>query len=76
MSNDEETPMHEPSDLLSQLVRDRQEARLTDAAASRLVPSSPARIMIARTLRRAADRLDAGAASPARVGSAIPGGGC
>ena len=66
--------MHETSELLSQLVHDRQEERLTAAAASRLIPSSPARIRIARTLRRAADRLDAAAASPARVGSAVPGG--
>ena len=71
----EETPMHSDA-LLSPLVQDRQRDRLAAAAASRLVPSSPARIRIARSLRRAADRLDAGAASPARVGSALPGGGC
>lgn len=68
--------MHSPDDVLSQLIRDRRQERLADAVASRLVPSSPARAMIARTLRRAADRLDAAGASPARVGSALPGGGC
>ena len=44
-------------------------------AAHRLVGSSPARIRIARTLRRAADRLDT-ATSPSTVRSALPGGGC
>ena len=64
-----------PADSLSQFAHDRQQDRLAAAAAHRLTPSSPARIRIARTLRRAADRLDtATTASPVR--SALPGGGC
>ena len=61
---------------LSQLVQDRQQDLLDAAAAHRLVPSSPARIRIARTLRRAADRLDAATAAPKPVRNALPGGGC
>ena len=68
---------HDP---LSQLTHDRQQDRLASAAVHRLVPTSPARIRIARTLRRTADRLDAAAVSPApvrgTVRSALPGGGC
>jgi hypothetical protein len=64
------------SDALSQLVQDRQQALLGAAAVHRLVPPSPARTRIARTLRRAADRLDAATGSPAPVRSALPGGGC
>lgn len=71
--------MH-PHDLLPQLTHDRQQDRLASAAVHRLAPASPARIRIARTLRRAADRLDAAAVSPApargTVPSALPGGGC
>lgn len=67
-------------DVLSQLTHDRQQDRLAAAAVHRLVPASPARTRIARTLRRAADRLDAAAASPVPLGgtvrSALPGGGC
>jgi hypothetical protein len=64
-----------PSDHLQQLVHDRQRDRLASAAVHRIVPSSPARARIARTLRRAADRLDAATASPPPVRSALPGGG-
>lgn len=69
--------MYPTPDLLAQLTHDRQQDRLAAAAVHRLVPSSPARIRIARTLRRTADRLDAATASSStRVGSAVPGGGC
>jgi len=64
-----------PDDFLSQLTHDRQQDRLASAAVHRLVPSSPVRSRIARTLRRTADRLDAAtAAPPAR--SVLRGGGC
>ena len=56
-----------------QIVHDRQHDRLASAAAHRLVAPNPARTRIARTLRRAADRLDT-ATSPSAV-SALPGGG-
>jgi hypothetical protein len=75
MSNERETTMHEPS-VLTQIVYDRQQDRLAAAAAHRLVPSTPVRTRIARSLRRAADRLDATAVSPTQVRSALPGGGC
>ena len=65
--------MYLPADLLQQLTHDRQQDLRASAAAHRLVGSSPARIRIARTLRRAADRLDA-ATSPSSVRSALPGG--
>ena len=65
--------MHPSPDLLQQLVNDRQQDRRASAAAHRLVGSSPARARIARTLRRAADRLDT-ATSPPAVSSALPGG--
>ena len=65
-----------PAPTLAQLVHDRQQDRLAAAAVHRLVPSSPARVTIARTLRRTADRLDAATAPSARVGRAVPGGGC
>lgn len=69
--------MHHPaSDVLPQLTQDRQQTALAAAAVHRLVPASPVRTRIARSLRRAADRLDAATAPPARVGSALPGGGC
>lgn len=71
--------MYEPA-FLDQIVHDRQQDRLAAAAAHRLVPSAPVRSKLARSLRRAADRLDAAAVSPApkrsQVGSALPGGGC
>ncbi len=65
-----------PAPTLSQLTQDRQQDRLAAAAVHRLVPSSPARTRVARTLRRTADRLDAATASPSKVRSALPGGGC
>ena len=65
--------MHPSPDLLQQLTHDRQQDRLAAAATHKLVGSSPARIRIARTLRRAADRLDA-TTSPSAVRSALPGG--
>lgn len=63
-------------DSLSQITADRQQDLLASAAVHRLVPPTGVRTRIARSLRRAADRLDAAAASPSRVGSALPGGGC
>ena len=60
-------------DHLQQLTNDRQQARQASAAAHKFVGSSSARIRIARTLRRAADRLDT-ATSPSSVRSALPGG--
>ncbi len=61
------------TDLLQQLVNDRQQ-ELRASVAHTLVGSSPARTRIARTLRRAADRLDA-TTSPSAVSNALPGGG-
>jgi hypothetical protein len=66
--------MYPSPDILQQLTHDRQRDRQTAAAAHKLVGSSPARTRIARTLRRAADRLDA-TTSPSAVRSALPGGG-
>jgi hypothetical protein len=68
-------------DSLHQITADRQQDLLASAAVHRLVPSTPTRSRIARSLRRAADRIDATAVSPAavKVGpvrSALPGGGC
>lgn len=65
-----------PDEILSQLTHDRQQDRLASAAVHRIAPTSPARIRIARTLRRTADRLDAATASSPPVRSALPGGGC
>ena len=67
--------MH-PADFLSHVTHDRQQDRLAAAAVHRLVPSSPARSRIARTLRRTADRLDAATAPATPMRSALPGGGC
>ena len=58
-----------PPDLLHQLVQDRQQELLASAAAHRLVAPVPARTRIARSLRRAADRLDA---TPATLGKPLP----
>ena len=63
-------------DFLVQASHDRQQDRLGAAAVHRLVPVSPARVRMARTLRRAADRLDTATAVKTPVRSAIPGGGC
>ena len=67
--------MYLSPDLLHQLTDDRQQDRRAAAAAHRIAGSSPARTRIARTLRRAADRLDT-ATSPSSVRGALPGGGC
>ncbi len=56
--------MHPASDFLPQVTHDRQQDRLATAAVYRLVPSSPARERLARSLRRTADRLDAATAVP------------
>lgn len=69
--------MHHPaSDVLSQLTHDRQQSLLAAAAVHRLVPASPVRTRIARSLRRTADRLDAATAAASPVQRALPGGGC
>ncbi len=65
-----------PADFVSHVTHDRQQDRLAAAAVHRLVSASPARVRIARTLRRAADRLDTATAVTTPVRSAIPGGGC
>ncbi len=61
--------------LLQQLIDDRQQDRHSAAAAQRLAETSPARKRIAQSLRRAADRLDA-TASPSGMSTALPGRGC
>ena len=68
--------MYAATDFDRQITKDRQQDRLAAAAVHRLVPSSPARTRIARTLRRTADRLDAATAQASPVGNALPGGGC
>ena len=67
--------MYPASDLLAQLGHDRQQDRLAAAAVHRLVPSSPVRTRLARSLRRIADRLEVATASPHPVRTALPGGG-
>ena len=64
------------ADFVTQASHDRQQDRLAAAAVHRLVAESPARVRMARTLRRAADRLDTATAVKTPVRSAIPGGGC
>ena len=64
--------MYLSTDLLNQMTDDRQQDRRAAAAAHRLAGWSPARTRIARTLRRAADRLDT-ATSPSAVRGALPG---
>ncbi len=68
--------MYPAPEVLAQITHDRQQDRLAAAAVHRLVPSSPARTRIARTLRRTADRLDAATTAASPVRSAAPGGGC
>ena len=68
--------MYAATDFDAQIIHDRQQDRLAAAAVHRLVPSSPARSRIARTLRRTADRLDAATNAASPVQSALPGGGC
>ncbi len=64
--------MHLSTELLHQLTTDRQQDRHSAASAQRLAEPSPARRRIARSLRRAADRLDA-SASTVTVSNALPG---
>jgi hypothetical protein len=59
-----------PPDLLHQLAQDRQQELRASAAAHRLTAPVPARTRVAQSLRRAADRLDATAAT---VGEPLPG---
>jgi hypothetical protein len=62
------------SDLLHQLTQDRQQDLRASAAARRLTGvDHTARRRVARTLRRAADRLDAATTASGKVGSAVPG---
>jgi hypothetical protein len=61
------------SDLLQQLVSDRQQDLLGSAATRRNVVPGPVRTRIARTLRRAADRLDAATAATGSMSGADPG---
>lgn len=67
--------MHPSTDLLHQLIHDRQQDRRSAAAAQRLAEASPARRRIAQSLRRAADRIDA-TAPTVTVSNAFPGRGC
>ena len=61
------------SELLQQVAADRQQDLRRSAAAGRNAPPSAVRRYIARSLRRAADRLDEAAASPGSVSGAHPG---
>ena len=61
------------SDLLHQLTSDRQQDLLGSAAAGRNAHPSRVRRYIARSLRRAADRLDEATAAPSSVSGAHPG---
>ena len=63
--------MH-PADTLHQFVDDRQQDLLATAAAQRLAAKHPARRRLAHSLRRVADRLDAGATA-VDAGRALPG---
>ena len=60
-------------DLLHQLTHDRAHGLRAPAANRRAVGYVPARRRVAQSLRRAADRLDAAAVPPGRVGDALPG---
>jgi hypothetical protein len=64
--------MYLSSELLHQLISDRQQDRHSAASAQRAAEPSQARRRIARSLRRAADRLDA-SASTVTVSNALPG---
>lgn len=61
------------SEFLYQLTADRQQDLLAAAAAHRTAQPSPVRSRIARSLRRAADRLDMAAAATGSVRGAYPG---
>jgi hypothetical protein len=54
-------------DLLHQLISDREQDLLRSAAAGRNAQPSQVRRYVARSLRRAADRLDEATAAPAAV---------
>jgi hypothetical protein len=58
------------SDLLHQLVSDRQQELLRTATAARNAPPSRVRRHLARSLRRAADRLDEATAAPGSMSGA------
>ena len=59
-------------ELLNQLVTDRQQD-LLESAAGRSAGPSRVRTYLARSLRRAADRLDRAAVAPTSVSGAHPG---
>ena len=55
-----------------QLTADRHQQLLDSAAAGRNARPSPVRRLLARSLRRVADRLDQAAAAPGLVGGTTP----
>lgn len=59
-------------DHLHQLTADRQQQLLGSATAGRNARPSAVRRTFARSLRRAADRLDKAAAAPGSVGGTTP----
>jgi hypothetical protein len=63
--------MHLNPDVHHQYALDRQQRLRDEAAAHRLVDRMPTRTRVARSLRRAADRLDAATAASGRVGKAL-----
>jgi hypothetical protein len=67
-----EQPLFSSSDLLHQLVTDRQQELLESAAAGRNARPSAVRRFVARSLRRVADRLDEAVASPGLVDATTP----
>ena len=64
--------MFSSSDLIQQLVDDRQQDLLGSRRRQERQPSRVRRL-IARSLRRAADRLDQAAATPGSASGALPG---
>jgi hypothetical protein len=60
--------LYTPPDLLHQLISDRQQDLLQSAAGRNAQPSRVRR-SLARSLRRAADRLDAATAAPGALGN-------
>jgi hypothetical protein len=61
------------SELFHQLIDDRHQDLRRSAAAGRNARPSAVRRKVARSLRRAADRLDQAAAAPGPVSGAHPG---
>jgi hypothetical protein len=59
-------------DLQHQLTADRHQELLDSAAAGRNAHPSPVRRLLARSLRRVADRLDEAAAAPGLVSGTTP----